>query len=109
MAAEPKPVERRIEVRYPIRAKAVVQEKTGDPLAALATDISSSGMRLHFENACPLTLWQEVTIEIELTDSPDKPFSSWGVGKVAYVSGQDAGIHLAAGDFYARPGDARKG
>ena len=104
MAAENKGIERRKEIRYPAEAKVTLRKKDGEVIRAIATDISSSGMRLRFAGACPLTLDDEVTVDVELPDCPDKPFSAWGLGRVAYIAPGYAGIQLFGGRFEPEPG-----
>jgi len=106
---EHKQAERRKEPRYPIEAKALVRRKSGETIHATAVDISSSGMLLHIEPPFLLNLEEEVTVEVELPQDPDKPFSSWGVGRVAHIDGHRTGIQLCAGNFdLAQPLDADK-
>ncbi len=100
--------DRRKEERYPIETKAILRKKNGEIILAAARDISSSGMRLEIEQAYPLKLDDEVTIEVELPDRPDKPFSSWGVGRVAWMDVHGAGIELCAGQFNSRPSGGRE-
>jgi len=40
-----------------------------------------------------------VTVEIQFPDRPEKPFSSWGIGRIAYVESHRTGIELYAGHF----------
>lgn len=97
-------VERRREPRYPIQAKVMIKKDSGQTIPAMALDISSSGMRLHIDqHPCPLCLNENVTIEIELPDIPDKPLSAWGVGRVAHIGSGMAGIQLVAGHFHPLP------
>lgn len=104
MATEHKGTERRKERRYPFEAKVTLRNKDGVIIRASAVDISSSGMRVRFGHDCPLALNDEITVEVELPDYPDKPFSAWGLGRVAYLSGGDAGIQLFGGQFDPEPG-----
>lgn len=97
-------VERRREPRYPIQARVMVKKNNGQMIPATAINISSSGMRLHIEQQpCPLDQDEDVMIEVELPEFPDKPFSSWGVGRVAYIGAGGAGIQLHAGHFHPLP------
>ena len=97
-------VERRRETRYPLEAKVLIRKKSGETLRASAVNISSSGMRVCIEQEpCPLQLDDEVTVEVELPDSPGKPFSAWGLGRVAYLDRAVAGIQLFGGEFDAHP------
>jgi PilZ domain len=100
---EQNPVERRTAVRYPVEAQVIVRRSSGDTVHATAVNISSSGMRLHLDRPCPLSLDEEVTVQVALPEYPDKPFSAWGVGRVAYVDGSGAGIQLYAGHFDPLP------
>lgn len=105
MEIEPKDAERRKEIRYPAKANVTLRKKDGAVIQATAVDISSSGMRLRFGQHCPLLLHEEVTVDVELPDQSDKPFSAWGLGRVAYVAGGDAGIQLFGGQFQPEPGE----
>jgi PilZ domain len=110
MATHYQPGERRKEMRYPLRANVIVRTPGGEAMQATASDISSSGMKLHFAGPCPLARDQEITVEVELSEHPDKSFSSWGVGRIAYVDRDGAGIQLAGGQFEAAaPPDKTKG
>ncbi len=99
MAGEHKSAERRKEMRYPVEARVIVRKKSGEAIAADAVDISSSGMRLRPCQSCPLDLGDEVMVDIELPQSPDQPFSSWGLGKIAYKNARGIGIQLFGGCF----------
>jgi hypothetical protein len=93
------PGERRKEARYPIEAAAIVHTSRGQSIPANATNISSFGMCLQMELPSKLTVDDEVTVEIKLPDDPGKPFSSWGVARVARVDGSYFGIQLYGGTF----------
>ena len=103
MTPEHKDIERRREARYPVEAKVMVRRNGGPPIPAVAVDISSSGMRLRPCQSCPLDLDDEVSVEIELPDLPDKPLSSWGFGRVAYKGERGVGIELYGGRFDPLP------
>jgi c-di-GMP-binding flagellar brake protein YcgR len=91
--------ERRREVRYQLQAEVIVKRSSGESLRAAAEDISSSGMRLRFVGLCPLGMDEQITLEVRLPDCPDKPFSAWGIGRVVYIRGGEAGIQLFGGHF----------
>lgn len=91
--------DRRKETRYPLEAKVTVRNKNGDAIHATALDISSSGMRLRFGQPCALARGEEITVEVELPEYPDKSFSAWGVGRIAYIDERGAGIQLLGGQF----------
>jgi hypothetical protein len=99
MDMQSEPVERRKEARYPIEAEANVHTSNGQSIPANATNISSFGMLLHIEQPTELSLNDEVTVEIKLPDDPGKPFSSWGVARVARIDGSYFGIQLYGGTF----------
>ena len=99
MAVEHKGAERRKAIRYPVAAEAAVITKDGHTILATAVDISSAGMRLRFGGPCLLAFHQEITVEVQLPGDPDKLFSSWGLGRVAYINGNEAGIQLRGGKF----------
>ena len=56
-------------------------------------------MRLEIEQPFVLELGDDVSVEVEILDHPDKPFSSWGVGRVAWMDVHGVGIELCAGQF----------
>jgi YD repeat-containing protein len=91
--------DRRKEIRYPLEAKVIVRTKNGEATHAMARDISSSGMKLHFAEPSRLAQGEEITVEVELAEYPDRPFSSWGVGRIAYVDSSGAGVQLLGGQF----------
>lgn len=98
--------DRRKEIRYPLEAKVIVRTRNGEAVHAIAVDISSSGMRLHFAEPCRLRRDEEITVEVELPDHPGTSFSAWGVGQIAYIDGRNAGIQLLGGGFDgAGPGE----
>jgi c-di-GMP-binding flagellar brake protein YcgR len=97
--ASPNLIERRREIRYPVEATVTVRRKDGQSFQTRAVDISSSGMRLRLADAPRLALDEEITVEVELPDHPDKAFSAWGVGRVAHMDANNAGIQLFAGEF----------
>jgi c-di-GMP-binding flagellar brake protein YcgR len=99
MAMDDKGFERRKETRYPVEANVTVRKKGGETIQAKAVDISSSGMRLRLGGGCPLGLDEEVTVEVQLPDGADRPFSSWGLGRVAHIDSNGAGIQLYGGQF----------
>ncbi len=100
---DPSP-ERRKEARYPVEANVLIRKSNGETLHATAVDISSSGMRLLCPNrSCALTPGEEVTVDVELPERPDKPFSVWGIGRVAHIDGGGAGIQLYGGHFDPLP------
>lgn len=103
MATEDQGSDRRREIRYPAEAKVTLRKNDGAVIRATATDISSSGMRLRFTNECPVALDDEITVEVELPDCPDKAFSAWGLGRVAYIAPGYAGIQLFGGHFEPDP------
>lgn len=93
------PVERRKEARYPIEAKALVRKKNGETIPATAVDLSSSGMLLHLDLPFSLTLDEEVTVDVELPQDSNKPFSSWGIGRVARIDTCGTAVQLYGGQF----------
>lgn len=104
MEAKEPSLERRKELRYPVKARVLVRKANGETLHATAVDISSSGMRLLCPDGfCALTPGENVTVDVELPERPDKPFSAWGLGRVAHIDSGDAGIQLFAGHFDPLP------
>lgn len=96
--------DRRRETRYPIEAKVIVRRQNGEAIAAMARNISASGMRLHFDQEDrSLAFDEEVTVEVELQGHPDKAFSAWGLGRVAHLDRTGAGVQLYAGHFDPPP------
>src|SRR5271165_5308378 len=93
------PEERRSEARYPIEAKAMVRKKSGEGMQATALDISSSGMLLHLDQPFSLALDEAVTVDVELPEDSDKPFSSWGIGRVTRIDTCGTAIQLHGGQF----------
>lgn len=91
--------DRRNEARFPIQAGAIVHTSSGKAIPATATNISSFGMLLHIEQPSTLALDEQVTVDIELPDDPGKPFSSWGVARVARIDGAHFGVQLYGGTF----------
>jgi hypothetical protein len=100
--------DRRKEPRYPLVAKVIVRTKSGEAIHATAIDISGSGMKLTLEQPSLLAIDDEVTVEVELPDRPEKPFSVWGLGRVAYIDDAGAGIQLHGGQFDSLPSSCRE-
>ncbi|MGD1093836.1 MAG: PilZ domain-containing protein [Bryobacteraceae bacterium] len=96
---ETKNTERRKEPRYQTSAKVVIQKERAEPIAAVAADISSSGMLLHMSRPGLLCLGEVVTIDVELPDHSEQPFSSWGIGTVVRVDTEHSAIQICAGIF----------
>jgi hypothetical protein len=96
---EPIDVERRKSPRYPIEARVVIHQGTGEPVSGAAVDISSSGMLVHLDRPIPFHLGEEVTVEVELPPHSGKPFSPWGIGRVVRLDGERSAIQLCAGTF----------
>ena len=100
---EHEPADRRLESRYPIKAKVIVHNKSGESIPATAANISGGGMLLHLEPPSGLSIGEVVTVDVELPDHPDKPFAAWGIAKVVRFTGSYFGIHLSAGTFDPSP------
>ena len=96
-------VDRRRAIRYPVEARVILKRRSGECVHAIATDISSSGMRLRFDAPCDLKYDDEVVVEVELPECPDRAFSSWGLGRVAHLGNGTAGIQLFGGEFGPPP------
>jgi len=93
------PEERRRAVRYPIEAQVIIQTKSGQSLTAKAVNISSSGMLLQLSQPFPMNLGDEVTVQVDLPNEPDKALASWGLGTVVRLDGLHSAVHLSAGHF----------
>ena len=96
---ESSPEDRRRATRYPVEAQVNIHAKSGHTFTAAAVNISSSGMLLKIAQPFPLSLGEEVTVDIDLADSSDKALSVWGLAKVVRLDGQHSAIHLSAGSF----------
>jgi hypothetical protein len=91
--------ERRRAVRYPIEAQVTIHTKSGQSSTAKAVNISSSGMLLQLPQPFSLNPGDEVTVEVDLPDEPDKALASWGLGTVVRLDGLGSAVHLSAGHF----------
>jgi c-di-GMP-binding flagellar brake protein YcgR len=92
-------MERRKAQRYAIHTKVMIHREHGEPISAVATDISSAGMLVHPDQPAPFRLGETVTVEVELPDDSDQPFSPWGVGRIVRLDGEHSAIQLSAGCF----------
>jgi hypothetical protein len=92
-------VERRKETRYPAQANVTVRTRDSGVIRAAAVDISSSGMRLQVRGDSSFEVDDEVTVEIELPPGDASSFSSWGLGRIAYIDNRGVGIQLFGGQF----------
>jgi len=99
MRMEDGSLERRKELRYPLTAHVILSKENGERIAATAVDISSSGMQLRLDRPAALEADEVVTVEVELPDRPERPFSSWGIGRIAHLDSSRMGIELAGGCF----------
>jgi hypothetical protein len=93
--------ERRAEMRWPIEAKAIVHKNNGESISAVGANISGAGMLLHVEQVSKFSVGEEVTVEVELKDNPDRPFSAWGLARIVSIDGGHFGLRLCAGIFVA--------
>jgi hypothetical protein len=93
------PDERRRAERYPIKADVSVHTSGGETLTATAVDISSSGMLLKLVEPFPFQLGDEVSVDVDLPNDPEKAFSAWGLARVVRVDGTHSAVQLAAGSF----------
>jgi len=92
--------ERRKTQRYPLEAPVKLRRKNGEAIPARSMNLSSSGLRLCMQaEPCPLAVDEEITLEVELPEGPERGFSAWGVGRVVYVDGATVGIQLYGGQF----------
>ena len=91
-----------------MEAWATVRNAAGEIFSASVIDISSSGMLLHVGQPAPVKLGEEVTVEVELPDDPDRALSIWGLAKVVRVDGPRSAIQLAAGNFLAPQAESEK-
>ena len=92
-------MERRAAERHQIETKVIIHKAHGEPVSATAVDISSSGMFVRLERPDSFHLHETVTVEVELRDHADKPFSPWGIGRVVRLEGKRVAIKLAGGSF----------
>jgi len=91
--------DRRRAIRYPIEAQVTIHTKNGQAVTAKAINISSSGMLLQLSQPFPLSPGDEVTVEVDLPDEPDKALASWGLATVVRLDGLHSAVHLSAGHF----------
>ena len=96
---ESSPEDRRRARRYPIEAQVNVHTKSGRKFTATAVNISSSGMLLQVAQPFPLSLGEEVTVEVNLPDSSDQAWPVWGLAKVVRLDDLHSAVHLSAGGF----------
>lgn len=93
------PEEKRRAPRYPIEALVNIRTESGHTLTATAVNICSSGMLLRLAQPFPLSLGEEVTVEVDLPDPFDKALSAWGVATVVRLDGLHSAVQLSAGSF----------
>jgi len=96
---ESSPNERRRAARYPIEARVNVRTNSGRTFTATAVNISSSGMLLQMAQPFPLSLGEEVTVDVDLADPSDHAWSVWGLAKVVRLDHLHSAVHLSAGSF----------
>jgi hypothetical protein len=92
--------DRRKAPRYPIEARMTVRKANGEAVLATSVNVSSSGILLAVEQSSRFEMGEQVTVEIDLPDDPEKAFSVWGVGRVVRVDTQRSAIQLDAGSFH---------
>src|SRR5271168_5243810 len=83
---------RRNAERYQINTPVIIRRVCGDSVSALAIDISSSGMLVRLDPPIPFELGESVTVEVELAQHTDKPFSPWGIGRVVRVDTETCAV-----------------
>ncbi|HTS48009.1 MAG TPA: PilZ domain-containing protein [Bryobacteraceae bacterium] len=93
------PEERRRATRFPIEARVNVRASSGRTFTATAVNISTSGMLLQVPQPFPLSLGEEVTVEVNLPGSSGQAVSVWGLAKVVRLDGLHSAVQLSAGSF----------
>ncbi len=76
-------LDQRKERRHPVRAVAIVEQKTGKRISGSTVDLSGSGVLLDLAQPADLAVGEEVGCSVQLY--PGKAAQAWGVGKVVRV------------------------
>jgi hypothetical protein len=92
--------ERRRAERYQIDTKVTIRRESGEPVPALVSDISSSGLLVRLDGPCPFQVGEDLTVQVELPGQSGKALSRWGLAKVVRLDGDACAMHLSAGSFY---------
>jgi Tfp pilus assembly protein PilZ len=94
------PSDRRREPRFSIGAKVILRGRNGaGAYSALTRNISTGGLLLQLLEKTPFQIGQDVICEIELQNSSEHAFASWGVGRVVRIDPANAAIELSSGIF----------
>jgi len=89
--------DQRREARYPLRANAIFERKTGERIAGSTVNVSGSGVLLDLAKATDLKLGEEVGCSIQLYDG--KSPQAWGVGKIVRVEDRHVAIEFTGLDW----------
>ncbi len=93
------PDERRRAPRYGMEARVTIHKASGEIVSATSVNISSSGVLLKV-SPDGFKIGEEVTIELDLPNEPEKALAVWGVGRVVRVDSEGSAIQLDAGSFH---------
>lgn len=96
-------IEKRRAPRFPIPAPAIVRDASGKKARATVVNISSSGILVNLEEPLPFWPADEVMIEIDLPEDPEKPLPAWGVARVVRVEGSRIAVELTSAGFHPLP------
>ncbi len=71
----------------------------GATIPAASINVSGAGLLVRFHGPATLTVGEQLDCELRLPSAVDKALPAWGIGKVAWVDGERAGIELEAASF----------
>jgi len=96
-------IEKRRAPRFPIPVPAIVRDASGQTARATVVNISSSGILVKVEEPLAFAPADEVMIEVDLPDDPEKPLPAWGIAKVVRVEGSRIAVELTSAGFHPLP------
>jgi hypothetical protein len=89
--------EQRKELRQPVRAAAIIEQRTGRRISGSTVDLSGSGVLLDLAQPADLAVGEEVGCSVQLY--PGKAPQAWGVGKVVRVDRLRVAIQFTGIDW----------
>ena len=92
--------ERRKEPRFHVGGRCVIRSKDGGQnYDATIVNISSGGLLLETVVPHGFSVGDEVSCKIAVPEDTERPFASWGIGRVVRVNELKTAIELTAATF----------
>lgn len=93
-------MERRKEPRFGVGGRCVLKNAEGDQnYDAKIVNISTGGLLLETLVPHPFKVGDEVSCRIAVPEDAERPFASWGLGRVVRVDERKTAVELMAATF----------